>query len=263
VIIFQEDDRCVFTPSEITSDFNHVFMVVREEFDYDIEGYSSRSNADGTTTTTTSSTHLRQSQTLADQRGDSQSNDVPRSGGSAVSASTTSTTSVADMVGRQRAGSHRIRLSGGSGVVAAAAATAAAAAAAEQQQNGKRMSERLKDKEKEKDFTEYNGGGGGSGLYGSGRVRSPMTGEGGGSGVRAAVKSPSSRSCGVNNSTARTRYRVAITQKEGVPPYGPLIAYPPVYEAVMPRFRSTILKKRTCGVLPRVMSCRVRGGTES
>ena len=30
VIIFQEDDQCVFTPTEITSDFNHVFMVVRE-----------------------------------------------------------------------------------------------------------------------------------------------------------------------------------------------------------------------------------------
>jgi hypothetical protein len=173
VIIFQEDDQCVFTPTEITSDFNHVFMVVREELDY--------------------------------------SNDTQDVGGGESYIDSTTTTPSGKQHGR-------------------------------------------KDKEKEKDTSEdrnsnnsghvydSNGYGGGSGVL------SPESGSG--SGVRA-VRSPSSRGGGgggggggVNN-TGRTRYRVAITQKEGVPPYGPLIAYPPVYEAVMPRFRSILLKKRT------------------
>lgn len=211
VIIFQEDNQCIFTPTNITSDFNHVFVVVREETEEDTQ-------PDGATTTTSTSNPAGN-----DSRGNSR--------GSSRTGSRTSSQNNIEMDERD--------------LIGGIEDTAASPSEYENGDNADDAEDEClsamdrdgkdeKDKEKEKDDASSEGDDMSMGSGGVGLVKSPDSRRGSNAGTN-----------GNNWVGPRTRYRIAIAQKEGVPPYGPLIVYPPVYEAVMPRFRSTMLKKRT------------------
>lgn len=215
VIVFQEDDQCIFSPANITSDFNHVFMVVREEIE------SEDPHPEGATTTTSMS-----------QSGENINR--PESRSNSLSGSRTNSQNHIDMEERDVIGN----------VDAHSARTSSAQFAHENgdsEGEDDSMEREGKDKEKDNDSSadDMSMGSGGVALA-NGSRRGSAAGTYG------------------NNSVGRTRYRIAITQKEGVPPYGPLVVYPPVYDAIMPRFRSTILKKRKrfhlLGVIPFVLT---------